>query len=419
MKAKYFKIYILVISLCTGLSANAHDFEIGGIYYNVISKTDKKVEVTSNDNNYNSYSGDIAIPAEVEYDNLKFRVTSIGYYAFGGCPGLTSIQIPDGVTSIGSYAFGSCTGLTSVIIPDGVTSIGSYAFGNCTGLTSIRIPDGVTSIDSNTFTECSGLVSVILPHGVTSIGYGAFYKCSRLASVIIPESVTYIGERAFQYCTVLSSIILPDGITHIGPFAFSDCSALVSIILPDRVTHIDCGTFAYCKGLTSVIVPDQITYIASDAFLCCSELISVSLGEAVNEISSPFSGCINISQFRVFNPIPPKCSTNSFSDINKINCTLFVPKGSKEAFSHDPEWGVFFNIEEFETGGVNGAGSQAVKVAATGSQIIITGAEIGEMVTVYSATGQQIYQGTQKTIEVHASGLYFVKVTGKICKIVI
>ena len=32
-------------------------------------------------------------------------VTSIGYYAFNGCTGLTSVTIPDGVTSIGGSAF--------------------------------------------------------------------------------------------------------------------------------------------------------------------------------------------------------------------------------------------------------------------------------------------------------------------------
>ena len=99
----------------------------------------------------------IKTPQTVE---IGTNVTSIGFYAFSDCSGLTSMTIPSSVTSIGQYAFSNCSRLTSVTIPEGVTSIGSYAFEGCIGLTSVTIPSSVTSIGERTFYSCTSLTSM-------------------------------------------------------------------------------------------------------------------------------------------------------------------------------------------------------------------------------------------------------------------
>ena len=43
-------------------------------------------------------------------------ITSLGYFCFSGCTGLTSINIPSSVTSLGPSCFEGCTGLTSIIL---------------------------------------------------------------------------------------------------------------------------------------------------------------------------------------------------------------------------------------------------------------------------------------------------------------
>ena len=182
-------------------------------------------------------------------------MTSIGEFAFRGCTGLTSVDIPDGVTSIGDYAFYDCTGLTSVKIGSGVTSIGEYAFCGCSRLTSIDIPDGVTSIGKSAFSGCTGLTSVDIPDGVTTIGDHAFGGCSGLTSVDIPNSVTSIGGYAFYGCSRLTSIDIPDGVTSIGGYAFYDCSGLTSVDIPDGVTSIGKGAFYDCDTIEEFIFP--------------------------------------------------------------------------------------------------------------------------------------------------------------------
>lgn len=96
MKRFYFLISMLVLPL---VSMSAYDFEVDGIYYNLLS--DNKVEVTKGGN---KYTGDVMIPEEVN----SYKVVQIGEKAFYNCEGLTSVSIPNSVTSIGEYAFQLC-----------------------------------------------------------------------------------------------------------------------------------------------------------------------------------------------------------------------------------------------------------------------------------------------------------------------
>ncbi len=105
---------------------------------------------TDNTATVSGYTGtatEVVIPAEVTHEDNTYKVTAIGYIAFGNNSGLTSVTIPEGVTRIEAIAFDSCTSLKSVTIPEGVTYIGELAFNSCRSLTSVTIPASLTVCD--------------------------------------------------------------------------------------------------------------------------------------------------------------------------------------------------------------------------------------------------------------------------------
>ena len=206
---------------------NAYDANIGGIYYNF---SGNEATVTyREDGLFNSYSKSVVIPEHVTHNGKTYSVTSIGYYAFHSCSGLTSVTIPNSVTSIGSSAFYGCNSLSSITIPECVTSISYSTFRGCSGLTSITIPDGVITIGGSAFKYCTSLTSVTIPESVTSIGNDAFSNCSSLTSINIPSGVTSIGEYTFSNCSSLTSITIPFGVTSIGRYVFEKCSGLTEV----------------------------------------------------------------------------------------------------------------------------------------------------------------------------------------------
>ena len=293
------------------------------------------------------------------YDNLfnnKVYTSNdeIGEYAFAYCRGLTSLTLPAGITSIGRSAFVGCSGLTSLTLPVGITSIDSYAFYSCSGLMSLTLPTGITSIGEYAFEGCSGLTSLTLPASITSIGEYAFDKCSGLTSLTLPASITSISNGAFMGCSGLTSLTLHAGITSIGISAFAYCSGLTSLTLPAGITSISNGAFKGCSGLTSLTLPAGITSIGDVAFSGCSGLTSLILPASITSIGSyAFSSCSGLTSIYVYPDIVPKMGSDVFYDVDKKNCTLYVPQGTKQDYFLADVWGDFENIVEYDPTGID------------------------------------------------------------------
>lgn len=108
---KYFKqMSMFMLMLLCSMTSLAYDFEVDGIYYNIIDLDSKTVAVTHNGKNKktfnigcdvtyyaDTYVGDVSIPKKVTYRGREFTVTAIGEAAFLHQDKLTKISIPSSI----------------------------------------------------------------------------------------------------------------------------------------------------------------------------------------------------------------------------------------------------------------------------------------------------------------------------------
>ena len=244
--------------------------------------------------------------------------------------------------------------------------IGMNAFSSCNSLKRLTLPKDITSIEQSAFFGCTGLMSITIPSYVTSISKYAFWGCSSLTSIELPNSLTTIDESAFQNCTSLASVTLTSNLTSIESYAFIGCSQLKDVrynVLDDLATYIqtdhpeivvdyDCNCdFKYYQNnqeITSLKIPAGITSIGKNVFQKYKGIQSLTFSPALTSISDLQFSCdfSNLKSVSVGWQDPIAAGT-FFGDANMSNCTLYVPKGTKNTYSKADVWKNFGNIIEY------------------------------------------------------------------------
>jgi len=124
-------------------SAWCYDFVSNGIYYNILSETDKTVEVTHGESTDGTYSGTVNVPATVTKDGVTYSVTTIGENAFSRCYDLYHLTIPEGIERINEKGIYQCS-LNEMVIPASLTTIEKYGLSYLYSLNAYEVSPNST-----------------------------------------------------------------------------------------------------------------------------------------------------------------------------------------------------------------------------------------------------------------------------------
>ena len=119
----------------------------------------------------------------------------------------------------------------------------------------------------------------------------------------------------------------------------------------DKETEISYCEFYGCTNLTDVSMGDGVKSIGAYAFRGCSSLEHFTCGRQLESIGyEAFSDCTSMTEFRTRAAVPPTCGAQALDDINKWECTLYVPTESIDDYQAADPWKNFF-IEKIRMDG--------------------------------------------------------------------
>ena len=335
--------------------AKAYDFESDGLYFNILSSTEKTVEITSGSETYKV--GEITLPSSVSYKNVEFSVVGIGDNAFNSAT-FDGITIPASIKTIGNraFAYSSYYNRPYYICFEGKISINSEAFwcswygtfifinnepptlidgsdrGDLLNTNPIMcIPDGA---NDNSFKKFASRGSVI--HYESSIDASVLKSLALSQFLVNSDDYEYeITSLTKPYSAKLKSVKKSD--------AYISLPTSVSFSNYNFLVRNTCeNLFSNAENLEELIIPEG--YISMDGSIgICNSLKKVIIPSTIEILSKTFENCPNLEhvESNIQNPF----ETDAFNtNIISLFTTLYVPDNSIEYYKSTSPWNLFQSI---------------------------------------------------------------------------
>lgn len=197
------------------------------------------------------YDYDINYRINGSLKNVTILGGDIYQNAFNNCGSIEEINLPSIPNTIPSQCFYNCAALQrlsfggsvceigNLVLPEGIDSIGYSAFYGCEGITSVTLPASLTNIESSVFSG-AGVEEFAVAAGnlyYSTDEWGVLYNYDKT------ELIQYPSCRVWPYYNVA------DTATSIADNAFYGSSTLVNLYIPNTVTSISVN-FRACPYLT-------------------------------------------------------------------------------------------------------------------------------------------------------------------------
>ena len=328
----------------------------------------------------------------IKYLILEEGLSSIGNYAFKDNNNLISVTIPSSVTSIGDYAFSGCP-LAVVycyavnppsLEPYSITSDSVRILVPCTADLSAYqaawwaqfyisyIPSYKVEVSENIEvrqepTECNSNTAILYADDYEWMHFHSWEdgNTDNPRTIVITQDTFFTANyRAHAGENVVwtldeNGLLTISGTGDMYDFEFGymhggkanvpwDASKITSVIIEEGVTSIGDNAFNmyyghganysyYYDGPTSVIIPNSMTSIGYRSFEGCKQLSSIVIPKGVTSIvGNVFDNCDSLKSVILESTTPPTL-LNRILGI-KENTEIVVPCGALDAYSNAEGW---------------------------------------------------------------------------------
>ena len=287
---------------------------------------------------------------------LPKMLKKIGKEAFSYNVLLKELIVPGSVEEIGRNFLFFSIGIEKVRLPDNLEVMNDLLFAECRKLKEVNIPSKLREMYDCIFYNCLDVSPsvAILPETVEILDGAAYYGLNTIEEVVVPKNVRVLREAFEGMAGLRKATILTDKLTEIGDDAFYWCSALEEVNIPDKITRIGEGAFFWNLRLRKINIPSTVTRIEKNAF-DSAPLDSIDIPAGVTFIGrNAFWNNRNLKKVYSRPVMPP--ITNEWTDessylpfLNSADeATLYVPKGSADAYRASEVFAGFKEIVELE-----------------------------------------------------------------------